>query len=145
MTLVRFNNSPRRTMFPKFFIDMMENFLNEKDWSYAGYTKPMSNVKENDHNFEIEFALPGFSKKDVEIKVDDHVLTVSSKKEDVKTENEDNYKRREFYYGEFTRSFTLPEGVDEEKINASFKDGILTIDVPKKPELQPKSYNIAIK
>lgn len=145
MTLVRLNNSPRRTMFPEFFNDMMESFFKNDELNTSSYTRPLSNVKDTDGAFLIEFALPGFSKNDVDIDVNDHVLTVSSKKEETKNEEQENYTRREFYYGEFKRSFTLPEGVDEEKIKATFKDGILNVEIPKKPELQPRSYKVAIK
>lgn len=144
MTLVRFNQ-PRRAMFPEFFNDVMENFMNNSDLSAVKNTQPLSNVKETEKGFEVEFALPGFSKNDVEIDVNDNVLTVSSKKEESKNEENENYTRREFYYGEFKRSYSLPKSVDQENIKATFKDGILTLDLPKKPELQPKSLKIAIK
>jgi len=144
MTLVRFNNSPRRASFPEFFNDVMENIFNGNEPGSPSYTNPLCNVVENKEGFSIEFALPGFSKKEVTIDIDNNVLTVSGKKEENKKETEQNYTRREFYYGEFKRSFTLPETVDQDKIKATFSDGILNVEIPKKPELQPKSLKINI-
>ncbi|MFC0877382.1 Hsp20/alpha crystallin family protein [Saccharicrinis sp. FJH2] len=144
MTLVRFNNSPRRAPFPEFFNDVMENMFNGNEPGTPSYDTPLCNVVENKEGFNIEFALPGFSKKEVTIDVDNNVLTVSGKKEENKNETERNYTRREFNYGEFKRSFTLPETVDQDKIKATFSDGILNVEIPKKPELQPKSLKINI-
>lgn len=99
---------------------------------------PAVNIKENDKDFELELSVPGRSKEDFNIEVDDNVLTVSS---EVKTENEvseDNYTRREFGYASFKRAFTLPETIDEGKINASYEDGILKFTLPKRKEALPK-------
>lgn len=144
MTLVRFNNSPRRATFPEFFNDVMENVFND-EIDTPSFTNPLCNVIEDNEGFKIEFALPGYSKKQVTIDVDDNVLTVSGKLEESKNDkNELKYTRREFNYGEFKRSFTLPETVDQENIKATFSDGILDVNIPKKPELKPKSLKINI-
>lgn len=139
MTLVRFNNN--KSLFPDFFSSLMENYLNDNELAYNG-VRPMSNVKETDDAFLVEFAIPGFSKEDVSIDIDQNVMTVSGKKEE-KSEDE-KYTRREFWYNEFKRSFTLPKSVDQEATKATFKDGILTVELPKKPEAKPKSLKIAI-
>ena len=139
MTLVRFNNN--KSLFPDFFSSLMENYLNDNELAYNG-VRPMSNVKETDDAFLVEFAIPGFSKEDVSIDIDQNVMTVSGKKEE-KSEDE-KYTRREFWYNEFKRSFTLPKSVDQEATTATFKDGILTVELPKKPEAKPKSLKIAI-
>ncbi|MFB6318567.1 Hsp20/alpha crystallin family protein [Saccharicrinis sp. FJH54] len=144
MTLVRFNNNPVRASFPDFFSDVMENMFNSNEMDTPAFTKPLCNVMEDKEGFSIEFALPGFSKNDVTIDVDNNVLTVAGKKEENKKDKEQNYTRREFSYGEFKRSFTLPETVDQDKIKATFSDGILNVEIPKKPELQPKSLKINI-
>lgn len=144
MTLVRFNNSPKRVAFPEFFNEVMENIINENA-DAASFSNPACNVIENKEGFKIEFALPGYNKKMVAINVDNHVLTVSGKKADKKNDSEDvNFTRREFNYGEFERSFTLPDTIDQENIKATFSDGILSVEIPKKPELQPKSLKINI-
>jgi HSP20 family protein len=107
----------------------MENF---------GNTFPAVNIRENERDFEVEIAVPGKKKEDFNIEVDNNVLTVSleyKKEEEVK---EDNYTRREFSFNSFKRAFTLPETVNEEKINASYTDGILRFTLPKKEEALPK-------
>ena len=92
---------------------------------------PAVNIKENENNFEIELAAPGLSKKDFSINLEKKILTVSSERE-VNNESENkNYMRKEFGYTSFKRSFKLPETVNTEKIKASFKNGILNIELPK--------------
>ena len=99
---------------------------------------PAVNIRENEKDFQLELSVPGRSKEDFNIEIDDNVLTISS---DVKAENEvenDNYTRREFAFSSFKRSFTLPESVDGEKINANYNNGILKFSLPKKEEALPK-------
>ncbi|WP_281542706.1 Hsp20/alpha crystallin family protein [Maribacter aestuarii] len=99
---------------------------------------PAVNIKENEKDFELELSVPGRSKDDFSIEIDDNVLTVSA---EVKTENDvekDNYTRREFGFSSFTRSFTLPKSVDSNKISANYENGILKFTLPKKEEALPK-------
>ena len=99
---------------------------------------PAVNIKENEKDFELELSVPGRSKDDFSIEIDDNVLTVSA---EVKTENDvkkDNYTRREFGFSSFTRSFTLPKSVDSNKINANYENGVLKFTLPKKEEALPK-------
>jgi HSP20 family protein len=101
-------------------------------------TLPAVNIKENETGFELEMSVPGRKKEDFNIEIDDNLLTISS---EVKTENETkegNYTRREFGYASFKRSFTLPESVDADKIDASYENGILRFALPKKEEALPK-------
>lgn len=110
-------------------------------------TLPSVNVKEIDNAFEIEFAAPGMKKEDFQISVDRNVLTVSSES---KTENEEKneegtYTRREFNYQSFKRSFTLPETVELDKIEAQYTDGILKIEIPKKDVSVQTSKLIEVK
>jgi len=93
---------------------------------------PSVNVKESDKDFEIDVAAPGLTKKDFKISVDNGVLTISSEKEEEKEEKEKDYTRREFSYNAFSRSFSLPENVNEEDIRAMYQDGILKLNVAKK-------------
>jgi HSP20 family protein len=93
---------------------------------------PAVNVRESDKDFEIEVAAPGLTKKDFKVTVDNGVLTLSSEKEEEKEQKEKNYTRREFSYSAFTRSFTLPENVNEEDVKANYQDGILKLNVAKK-------------
>ena len=111
----------------------MENLSN----SVPAVNIPAVNIKDNEKNYELELAVPGRKKEDFNIEVDVNVLTVSS---EIKTENEiseKNYTRREFASASFKRAFTLPETIDEEKIKASYEDGILKFTLPKRKEALP--------
>lgn len=124
------------------------SFIDEffgKDWMDSvfsdrpGISTPAVNVKETNDDFMIEVAAPGLDKKDFKVDIDNNMLTISSEKE-FKNEEQDQgrYMRREFSYTSFSRSFSLPDAVDAEKIKAQHKDGILMITIPKKDELKRK-------
>jgi HSP20 family protein len=104
------------------------------------HTIPAVNIKENKNEFNIEFASPGFTKKDFKIDLDQDVLTISAEKEKEKTEENDAFTRKEFSYNSFSRSFTLPKTVNAEKIDAKYNDGILKLSIPKmdQTKLLPK-------
>lgn len=99
---------------------------------------PAVNIAEDENKFEIEFAVPGLSKSDFSVNLENNVLTVKSEREDDKQETTSNYTRKEFSYSAFQRSFTLPDSVDGEKVRAEYKDGILSIEIPKKEEAKVK-------
>lgn len=136
MTLARFSNF-MPSVFDRFLEGDAFDWAN-KNFSDTNTTLPSVNIKENDEQFEVEVAAPGFEKNDFNIEINNDVLQISSEK---KVENEDKdgkYTRREFSYQSFCRSFTLPNTVDSEKINAQYKEGILNITIPKKEEAKPK-------
>lgn len=120
------------------FPNVFSNFLNEDFWndweSTPRRSVPAVNVVEDDKAFNIEVAAPGLAKDDINIDLEDNVLTISSEKEDKKEENDKNYTRKEFCYTSFKRSFMLPENVNGDKIEANYKDGITTVKVPKVEE-----------
>ena len=94
----------------------------------------------------MEFVLPGYQKEDLEIKVENNLLTISSEKKSEGEVNEKNYTRKEFSFSSFTRSFTLPEIVDVENIDAKNKEGVLYVTLPKNEELlKSKAKSIDIK
>ena len=95
---------------------------------------PAVNVKENGKEFNIEFAAPGFNKSDFKINVEDNVLTVTAEKEKETKDDNERFTRKEFSYSSFSRSFTLPQTVNSEKIDAKYKDGILNLCIAKKVE-----------
>ncbi|MBL7912699.1 MAG: Hsp20/alpha crystallin family protein [Bacteroidia bacterium] len=101
---------------------------------------PSVNIKEREQDFKIDLAVPGMDKKDFKIEVENEVLTVSGERKEEKSEENENITRREFHYGSFKRSFTLPETADAEKINANYKDGLLSLTVGKREDarLKPK-------
>lgn len=127
---------------PSLFDRFFENDL--FDWSNRNYsntntTLPAVNIKEDKDGFEVEMSAPGLDKKDFKIELNNSVLTISSEK---KVENEtkegQQFTRREFSYQSFSRSFTLPETVEGEKIGAKYENGILSVSIPKKEEAKPK-------
>ncbi|MFT6930035.1 MAG: HSP20 family protein [Sediminicola sp.] len=100
---------------------------------------PAVNIKESETNFELELAVPGRKKEDFNIEMEHDVLTVSSEIKHEENVSEEQFTRREFTYSSFKRAFTLPDTVDSENINASYKDGILKFILPKKEEALPKA------
>lgn len=98
----------------------------------SGITLPKVNITELDDSFQLEMAAPGFKKNDLEISVEHDSLTISGEMKS--EENHDDFIRKEFGYGSFKRTFTLPESIIEEKIKASFADGILKLNLPKTQE-----------
>jgi HSP20 family protein len=95
---------------------------------------PAVNIRENEKNFTLDLAIPGMDKKDLKIDINEDVLTISSETSNETEDNSDGYKRKEFSYSSFCRSFYLPENVNKEKIAASYKDGILSVELPKQEE-----------
>ncbi len=104
----------------------------------TGITLPKVNIKETADAFMVEMAVPGVKKSDFKIDLDNKLLSISTETKEENEQNEDNYTRREFGYSSFKRTLTLPESVNEDKINASYQDGILNIHLPKKEEAKQK-------
>jgi HSP20 family protein len=110
-------------------------------------TMPSVNITENNNHYNVAVAAPGLKKEDFKIDVEDNILTISSEKEDKKEEKEDKYTRREYSYTSFSRSFSLPEDVRQEAIDAQYENGVLTIKLPRKENAKKvtASKNIAVK
>ena len=92
---------------------------------------PALNVRENEKNYEIEVAAPGYNKSDIDVSLDNGVLTISAETKDEKNEDENNYRRREFSCRSFSRSVVLPDNIDENSIDARYIDGVLKLSVKK--------------
>ncbi len=108
-------------------------------------TVPTVDIKEDENGYSMEVELPGMTEKDIEVKVEGNLLTLSSKKNEEKEEKKKDYVRKERRSYSFSRSFVLPENVDAEKISAEFKNGLLTLNVPKPEEAKPKLLEIKVK
>ena len=127
---------------PSLFDRFLENDL--FDWSNRNYsntntTLPAVNIKEDEDGFEVEMSAPGLDKKDFKIELNNSVLTISSEKmAENETKEGQQFSRREFSYQSFSRSFSLPESAESEKIEAKYENGILTVNIPKKEEAKPK-------
>jgi HSP20 family protein len=104
----------------------------------TGITLPKVNIRETADSFLVEMAVPGLKKSDFHIELDNRVLSISTAVEDEQEHKEENYTRREFGYSSFKRSFTLPESVNDEEINATYNHGILNILLPKKEEAKQR-------
>lgn len=137
MTLVRYQNQ-LPSLFDRFFSNDFEDF-NRNNFSNTNTTLPSVNIKENTDSFFVEVAAPGFEKSDFKIELNNDLLTISSEKEFNNEVNDDErISKQEFSYQSFTRSFTLPELVEDERISAKYENGILSITIPKKEEAKPK-------
>ncbi len=138
MNLIRYNPNS---------LDLLDNVSRWFDDFFVGpelghSSVPAVDVRESDSEYLMEVELPGLTEKDVEVKLDNNLLTISSSKDEKKEEKKNGYVLRERRASRFSRSFVLPEGVDREKISAEFKNGILHLNFPKVPAAQPKTIEV---
>lgn len=120
-------------MFDDFFMNPLQ------DWFSGGLSAkplaaPLVNISERKEDYLVSLAAPGLQKKDFKIDVEGNLLTISCELEDTVEEKEEKFSRKEYGYSSFERSFTLPDEVNKEKIDARYNDGILEIKLPKKEE-----------
>ena len=108
--------------------------------AYSGRatSMPAVNIREDEKRFTLELAVPGIDKKDLKIDISEDILTISSESKNESEDNRDGYKRKEFSYSSFSRSFQIPDNVSKEKIDASYKDGVLSVFLPKMEEEKNK-------
>jgi HSP20 family protein len=115
---------------PTFFTPRLLDF--DDDFFNGGLNSPPANIVETNKEFKLDLSVPGMKREDFKIDVEDGYLSISSEKEEEKTENEKNFRRREFSYSSFSRTFPLPENVDENNISAKYDNGMLQVIIPKK-------------
>lgn len=108
----------------------------------VGAKMPQVDVREEDGKYVLEADLPGLTEKDIDVKVDGNILTISSARKEEKEDKKNGYLIKERTSCSFSRAFTLPDDVARDKINASFKNGLLTLDMEKSPESKPKSIEV---
>jgi len=141
MSLVRFSNQVP-SLFDRFFEGDMFDWSN-RNFSLTNTTLPSVNIKENSDAYQVEVAAPGFEKGDFKLEINHDLLTISSEK---KVENEakdgEQFTKREFSYQSFSRSFSLPQTADGDKIQANYDNGILYVIIPKKEEAKPKPARV---
>ncbi|MBL7933242.1 MAG: Hsp20/alpha crystallin family protein [Bacteroidia bacterium] len=137
MSLIKSNQ--KEELFPSLLSDFFDNnrFFGNP-WFEREFTNslPAVNIKEDAKQFDIEFAAPGFNKNDFKINVENNVMTVSAEKKNETNEENKRFTRKEFNYSSFSRSFTLPQSVNSDKIDAKYTDGVLHLQVPKKEPLK---------
>lgn len=117
--------------------------IEENYWQVKAWT-PACDIFETDKELVIKFELPEVKKEDVEVKIEQNVLTLRGERKFEEKPDRENYHRIERRYGEFMRSFNVPLYVDAAKINAEFKDGLLTLTLPKSEEARPKQINVKV-
>jgi len=145
MTLIKW--APR----PASIFDDMDKMINnvfENDWNFSVRSKtnwsPAVDVKESDNSFTLTADIPGLTKKEVKVNITDGILSISGERKFEDEKESGNYHYRERRYGSFSRTFNLPETVNDEDILASFKNGILSIELPKHEVVLPKEREIKI-
>ena len=143
-TIIRRRNYATPGIFDEFFNDSYLPRFFEVGTKTNGSHSPAVNVEETDKEYRIEVAAPGLDKQDMHVSVDNGTLTIEAEKKVGNEENKDNYIRREFGFTSFSRSFTLPEEVDETKISARHKNGVLHVTVPKTEVKVAKAQEVKI-
>lgn len=110
------------------------------------FNMPAVNITEEKDEYKVSLAVPGMKKEDFKIDVDGNMLTISSEKEETREEKEKKFTRKEYNYSSFSRTFTLPEEINKEKIEAKYEEGVLKILLPRKEEAKKVSAkHIAVK
>jgi HSP20 family protein len=131
-TLAKINND-MPSLFDDFFKPWNEWFDSGNTWGRT-LKVPAVNIVEQKDKYEVSLAAPGLKKDDFKIDVDGNMLTISSKKEEQKEEKDERCTRKEYSYSSFSRSFNLPEEINQEKIAAKYEDGVLKISLPRREE-----------
>jgi HSP20 family protein len=144
MRLVKWE--PRASL-ARSFDDIFDDFFGNRwlDHSEYSYWTPAVDVIEEDNKYILKMDLPGLSKDDVKISVDNDTLKISGEKKYENEEKKKNYHRCERYYGKFERSFNLGKEIDTEKIEANFKNGVLNLELTKAESAKPKAIEVKVK
>jgi HSP20 family protein len=133
------------SVFDDFFKPWNEWFDNGSFWGRT-MNIPAVNITEHKDEYQVSLAVPGMKKDDFKIDVDGNMLTISSEKEENKEEKDKKFTRKEYNYSSFSRSFTLPEEINKEKIEARYEDGVLKIALPRRKEAKKlTAKQIAVK
>ena len=148
MTHIKFNSKPFEGSINNFVDDLFTElpalFKNEfNQFERKGFV-PV-NVKETEKSYQLEVVAPGFEKSDFKVNLDQDILTISAEKKNEAKEGNEKQIRREYSYRSFKRSFTLDEKVDATNIDASYVNGVLTLNLPKKEPVKASATEIVIK
>ncbi|WP_029280345.1 Hsp20/alpha crystallin family protein [Pedobacter borealis] len=145
MTLVKFNPEKKNSSLLPGFNDIFESVLGDTFFTDRRLSNvPAVNISESADHYHIELAAPGLKKDDFRVSVERDMLTISTETKNENLSEGRTYNRKEYSYSAFTRSFTLPESADIEKISASYNDGILKLELPKKEEAKAVARQIEI-
>jgi HSP20 family protein len=110
----------------------------------AGAFAPPVDIYEDEHSIQLKLEVPGIDEKDLDIRVENNVLTVSGERKFEKEEKEENFRRVERRYGSFSRSFTLPNTVNTDDIHADYNNGVLNVRLAKRAEAKPKQIKVNV-
>ena len=105
---------------------------------------PLVDIYEDEHNITLKLEVPGIDEKDIDVQIENNTLTVHGERKIETDEKEENFRRVERQYGEFTRSFTLPSSVDPGQVSANYDKGVLKISLAKKAEAKPKQIKVNV-
>jgi HSP20 family protein len=141
MTLIKYSQ-PGRDIFGKRFSDIMDEFFNDAVATRRDTFVPSIDISETETQFVIDVEVPGVDKKDIELSIENNTLTISGERKFEKKEDNKQYHRVESHYGTFSRTFSLPDNVNTESINASYNNGILSITVDKSEQQMKKQIKI---
>ncbi len=134
----------------KIFPNIIESFREKRnrdkhETDILSFNVPSVNISDENNEYKLNIALPGFDKKDIDIKIQDNCLIISSEKTRKKEDNKNNFIRKEYSYSSFQRIFNLPESADENKIKAKMRNGILTLKIGKRKNYKSDNRIITVK
>jgi len=141
VSLVRWEPFREMDNFFRRYVADFDRDLHKQSGSWA----PIANISETDKEYLIKAELPEVKKEDIKVSAENGVITISGERKQEKEAKTENEIRVESFYGTFSRSFALPENVDEKLISAEAKDGVLRISIPKTAPSKPKQISIAVK
>jgi HSP20 family protein len=145
MTLVKFKQPANNNLMPG-INDVFESIFNDTFFNDRMVSRvPAVNIGESEDHYHVELAAPGLKKEDFKLNLERNSLRVSVEQTPGQQDNQKQYAKREFSYGSFVRSFTLPESADHSQIEATYTDGILYIAIAKREEAKPVRRQIEIK
>lgn len=127
------------------FLKPWNNWFDNDNFFGRTVNMPAVNITEGKNEYMLSLAVPGMKKDDFKIDINGNMLTISSEKEDEKEEKDANYTRREYNYSSFSRTFTLPEEIVKEKIEAKYQDGVLKVSLPVNEKVKQSAKHIAVK
>jgi HSP20 family protein len=146
MTLVKFNGDRTANALIPGFNDVFESVFNDSFFSDRMVSRvPAVNISESADHFHIELAAPGLKKSDFKISVDENRLIISVEQQQEQTTNNLKFTKKEFSFGSFVRSFTIPDVADQGRIEASYEEGILRVNLAKREEAKSVSRQIELK
>jgi len=146
MTLVKFSPEKKNSALLPGFNDIFESVIGDTFFSDRRITSvPAVNISESAEAYQIDLAAPGLKKEDFRVSVERDTLSITSQSSEKNSAEGKTYNRREYSFAAFTRSFTLPESADAERIQASYTDGVLMLVLPKKEEAKAVSRQIEIR